>query len=65
MQSTSTSHPVLNGSQYGNTFIEGRIFTYREIERKLVRELQSSVSQTEQYRKGLLVALQIVRGEKK
>lgn len=45
--------------------MDGRVYTIREVENKVIKELQISVDKNVEYRKGLLAALQIIRGDKK
>lgn len=57
--------PQASTDRYGDSFMDGRVYTIREVENKVIKELQISVDKNVEYRKGLLAALQIIRGDKK
>lgn len=50
---------------YHNTFINGRVFTIREMEHKIVKELSRDYTASKEYKQGMIAALNIIRGEKR
>lgn len=51
--------------QYGDTFLDGKMYNQRSLEQRLVKAIQVySATESQDFMKGLLTATQIIKGLK-